>query len=115
MIIIQFRGSGSVGTPEEKREMLVTIGSNLTLLDKVLGVDLENEYAFLEYVKEIEPTVSEEFEHEKSVDLSMDFESLWAQNRLVLPRMVGVRTREWVSCYLFDISNLQVFRPRVVF
>lgn len=75
-----------VGTPEEKREMLVTIGSNLTLLDKVLGLDLENEYAFLEYVKEIEPSVSEEFEHEESVDISMDLESLWAQNRLMLPR-----------------------------
>jgi site-specific DNA recombinase len=74
-----------VGTPEEKREMLVTIGSNLTLLDKVLGLDLENEYAFLEYVKEVEPSVSEEFEHEKSADISIDLESLWAQNRLVLP------------------------------
>lgn len=76
-----------VGSPDEKREILVTIGSNLTLLDKVLGLDLENEYAFLEYVNEVEPTVSEEFEHEKSVDLSMDLESLWAQNRLVLPRL----------------------------
>lgn len=75
-----------VGTPDEKREILVTIGSNLTLLDKVLGLDLENEYAFLEYVNEIEPTVSEEFEHGKSVDKSMDLEYIWAQNRLVLPR-----------------------------
>ncbi|MBP9781085.1 recombinase family protein [Candidatus Woesebacteria bacterium] len=74
-----------VGTPEEKREMLVTVGSNLTLLGKTLGIDLQNEYAFLEYVKEIEPSVSERLEHEKSIDISFDLESLWAQNPLVLP------------------------------
>lgn len=74
-----------VGTPDEKREILVTIGSNLTLLDKVLGLDLENEYAFFEYVNEIEPTVSEEFERGKRVDTSIDLEFIWAQNRLVLP------------------------------
>lgn len=74
-----------VGTPEEKREILVTVGSNLTLLGRTLGIDLENEYAFLEYVKEIESSVSEGLEPEKSVDISFDLESLWAQNPLVLP------------------------------
>lgn len=81
-----------VGTPEEKREMVVTIGSNLTLLDKVLGLDLGNEYAFLEYVKKIEPSVSEGLEHEKSIDISIDLESLWAQNPLVLRAIDAIRT-----------------------
>ena len=76
-----------VGTPEEKREMVVTVGSNLTLLGRTLGIDLENEYAFLEYVKEIEPSVSEGLEHEKSIDISVDLESLWSQNPLMLPRL----------------------------
>lgn len=73
------------GTPDEKREMLVTVGSNLTLFNKILAVDLENEYAFLEYSKEVEPSVSEVFEPEKSIDVSVDFETLWAQNPLLLP------------------------------
>ena len=73
------------GTPEEKREMLVTVGSNLSLFNKILAIDLENEYAFLEYSKEIEPTVSDVFEHEKRIDLSLDLESLWTQNPALLP------------------------------
>lgn len=72
------------GTPEEKREIIVTIGSNLELFNQTLDIELENEYAFLEYAKKIEPTISEGFEHEEKIGESTNLEGIWSQNLSLL-------------------------------
>ena len=66
-------------------------------------------------VENLEGLEKETFEHHEKSDAAGQKDSLSPSHPIWLPRMVGVRTREWVSCYLFDISNLHVFRPRVVF
>lgn len=82
---LHVRHKFETGTPEEKREILVRVGSNLDLFNRTLDIDFENEYAFLEYSKKIEPTVSDEFEHDKKTDFPDYLESLWSQNLSLLP------------------------------
>lgn len=73
-----------VGSPEEKREMLVAVGSNLKLLDGMLGMDLENEYSFLEFAGKNEPSVLASFEPTKMPNIPTNLEAYWAQNPSLL-------------------------------
>ncbi len=73
------------GSPDEKREILATIGSNLTLLNKVLRPDLKKEYCFIEEVIKTDSTTSGEFEPEKRGITSLQLETSWSQNLSLLP------------------------------
>lgn len=74
------------GTAQEKREIMTAIGSNLIFQDKLLRMDLQKPYFFIEEAVKAEPTISQMFEpKEKSVTTSK-LEELWAQNLLMLPR-----------------------------
>ena len=76
----------ATGTPIEKRQILMTIGSDLVLKDKILYLDVQKPFCFLEEIIKEEPTASVMFEpHKKSVT-TIQMETLWTQNPLVLPR-----------------------------
>ena len=72
------------GLPEEKREIMVTIGSNLQLLNGLLYPDLKNEYGFLELATKEEPTTSYEFETNEQPIKSNQLEYLWSKNPTLL-------------------------------
>ncbi len=75
------------GTLQEKREILITIGSNLKLFNKLLRLDVERPYEyFIEIVKH-EPTTSALFEPKKQSLTTEQLEAIWTQNPLVLPRV----------------------------
>ena len=75
------------GGLQARREILVGLGSNLTIIDKTVRVNLEKPLQFIELAVNEEPTISEMFEPEKSVDNTLQLESLWTQNPSLLPRL----------------------------
>lgn len=72
------------GNPDEKREILATVGSNLTLFNKILNPDLKKEYSFIEGVIKTDSTTSQEFEPEKEGVTITQLEALWSQNLSLL-------------------------------
>ncbi len=72
------------GSPEEKREIVATVGSNLKLFKQTLTLDLQNEYGFLEEITQEEPTTSYEFEPTNQPDNTIQLEDYWAKNPSVL-------------------------------
>jgi hypothetical protein len=74
------------GDTQTKREILASLGSNLTLKDKILGVSLDKPLQFIESVLTEEPTISRMFEPEEKVDNKIQLESLWIENPTLLPR-----------------------------
>ena len=85
-IALHARYKFKTGTPEEQREIMVTIGSNPTLFEKILNPDLKKEYTFVEEAIENEPTTSQVFEPEKEGVTTEQLETLWSQNLSLLPR-----------------------------
>lgn len=81
---IHARYKFQTGAPEMKREILVTIGSNIRLFKDLLCPDLKNDYGFLEEATEAEPTISYEFETPEQIDNPSQFEQLWAENPTLL-------------------------------
>lgn len=73
------------GSPEEKREIVATIGSNIKLFKQIFSIDLLNEYSFFEKATKEEPTTSYEFETTNQLDKSIQLEDLWAKNPALLP------------------------------
>lgn len=73
------------GDNETKRDILFALGSNLTLIDKKVRIDLLKPFSFIEQVKNDEVLEKSIIEPKKSVVLSMDFASLWSKNPSLLP------------------------------
>jgi len=74
-----------IGSPEEKREILFTIGSNMKLFNQILIPNLEKEYSFLEAVTQQVPSTSYGFEPDKISSTPGQLEELWAKNITVIP------------------------------
>ncbi len=64
----------------------MTIGSNLVLKDKILCLDVQKPFSFLEEVIKEEPTASVMFEPRKDSVTITQMETVWTQNPSVLPR-----------------------------
>lgn len=74
------------GSPQEKREILVALGSNLVLKDKTLRLDVQRPYCFLEEVIKEESMAVATFEPIQQGYNTLQLEASWAQNPSVLPR-----------------------------
>lgn len=74
------------GSPAEKREIMVAIGSNLVFQNKMLRLDLQKPYCYLEEAIKAEPTISQMFEPGKEKVSTAEMEAAWAQNLSMLPR-----------------------------
>ncbi len=81
---IHARYKFETGSPEEKREILVAIGSNIKLFNDLLYPDLKNDYGFLEMAKKEEQTIAYGFETNERVDKSIQLEELWNKNLTLL-------------------------------
>ncbi|MBU1327277.1 hypothetical protein KKB64_05175 [Patescibacteria group bacterium] len=75
------------GSPQEKREILVALGSNLILQDKTLRLDVQKPYCFLEEIIHEEPTTSLMFEPIQQGYTTPQLEALWSQTSALLPRL----------------------------
>ncbi|MCL4390059.1 hypothetical protein M1345_01555 [Patescibacteria group bacterium] len=80
---VQARYKFSIGSLEEKRDILNTIGSNLILEGQTLHLDVQRPYLFFGEIIKVEPTASGEFEPEKQGISTAQLESLWLQNPAV--------------------------------
>ncbi|MBI4098207.1 MAG: recombinase family protein [Candidatus Levybacteria bacterium] len=63
------------GDTQEKREILVALGSNLTLKDKIVRVDLEKPLQFIEETKKETPEIDPAFEPEEQLDFMLQSEA----------------------------------------
>ena len=75
------------GAWQEKREIMVAIGSNLLFQNKILRLDLQKPYCYLEEAIKAEPTVSQMFEPEKQKLTTPQLAALWSQTNPLLPRL----------------------------
>ncbi len=70
----------------QKREMLIILGSDFTITDKTLRLNLQKPYCFLKPVVEEVPSTSAMFGTDNQGLLTAQLEDEWASNPLVLPR-----------------------------
>jgi site-specific DNA recombinase len=75
----------SEGDSETKKEILRGIGSNITLKDKIVLVDVEKPLNFIEDAKNEVPEISEMFELKKKFINTSKFEDFYSQNLTLLP------------------------------
>lgn len=73
------------GDTQTKREILAGLGSNLTLINKTVRVDLEKPLQFIGLAVNEESTISKMFEPEEQIDLPANLEDLWSKNPFMLP------------------------------
>lgn len=71
------------GDTTTKKQILLGIGSNLTLKDGIVGVDLEKPLQFIEIAKKEVMEISPMFEPEKEGQM----ESFYSKNLSLLPRL----------------------------
>jgi site-specific DNA recombinase len=76
----------SNGDKETRKQVLLGIGSNLTLKDGIVAVDLQKPLQFIETAKNEVVEISEMFEPTKEVDKSSQMDSFYSKNLTLLPR-----------------------------
>ena len=74
------------GSVQEKREILVALGSNLILQDKTLHLDVQKPYFFLKEIINEEPTTSAMFEPHKEGVTIEQMQTSWYSLKTLLPR-----------------------------
>ncbi len=90
------------GNTQTRREILASLGSNLVLINKTVGVDLEKPLQFIELAVTEEPTISGMFEPEENVDNTLQIEHVWANNSTLLPRL---DSNQEPRCYTYPILS----------
>lgn len=88
------------GTPEEKSGIMKALGSNLTLKDKKLAIELHFPFKAIEDISRRVPEVKEQFEPKKAGLNKRDIEEIYANNPIVSPSMGKVRT--WIIRNVFE-------------
>jgi site-specific DNA recombinase len=73
------------GTAEEKRIILVTIGSDFILEDKKLRLNVQKPYVFIEEMVKSDDSIRPRFGTEKESVLTTQMETSWSQNLSLLP------------------------------
>ena len=68
-----------------KRSILQGIGSNLSLLDKIVRVSDENPIQFIEIARSEEPSIAPKFEPSFQPDTKAQLEAYWSENPSLLP------------------------------
>lgn len=74
------------GDIETKKQILLGIGSNLTLKDGIVGVDLEKPLQFIEIARNEVMEISPMFEPTEKPDNSGQMDSFYSKNLSLLPR-----------------------------
>lgn len=74
----------SKGTPDEKREIFASLGSNLVLKDRIVAVNLEKPLEHIQKLKTEEDKSWQMLEPLKKLDNSIQIEALWAKNSTML-------------------------------
>lgn len=74
------------GDKETRKQVLLGIGSNLTLKDGIVGVDLQKPLQFIETAKNEVMEISQMFEPAKEADKSGQMDSFYSKNPSLLPR-----------------------------
>lgn len=72
------------GDLQTKREMFFGLGQNLTLLDKIVRVNLDKPLEWIENTKQVEPTISPRLEPAEKPYTTAQLHALWAKNPSVL-------------------------------
>ncbi len=91
------------GNFETKTRILQTLGSNLTLMDKKLSLDLKKPFSMIEKISGGVPEIKTEFEPEKSVVNTRKFEDLLLANPILRGGLDDVRT------YCMEKRRIAVF------
>ncbi|MGQ9777901.1 MAG: recombinase family protein [Thermodesulfobacteriota bacterium] len=88
------------GTPQEKAQILQALGSNLTLQDKKLFIQLKETFRAIGHIVSRVPEVRGSFEPKKSGQNERKLQELYSKNPVVLSTMDKVRT--WIMWNLDD-------------
>lgn len=72
------------GSTQEKREILASLGSNLTLKDKIISITLDKPLSFIEEAKKEEPEIFAMLEPNTETDNTLQLEDLWTKNPTML-------------------------------
>jgi|SRR5579859_1931094 len=72
------------GTPEEKRSILRTLGSNITLMDGKVRIEEQKPFLLIRKALQTDVAPSQKLEHEEMVDLSQESEIL----KPLIPRLM---------------------------
>ena len=75
------------GDRETRKQILIGLGSNLTIKDKTILVDLEKPLQFIEMARNEVAEILPTFEHNKLGYTTAQMESLYSQNPTLLPRV----------------------------
>lgn len=70
---------------EERRTMMIKIGSKLVLKSKILDIFLKRPYYSTKTIAKVDPTTKEMFEPKEIMEKYENLENYWNQNPLVLP------------------------------
>jgi len=79
-------------SPEEKGRILQTLGSNLTIKDKKLHIQLKKVAEVIKKIVERVPEVKSQFEPEKQSENERNLEEFYAKSPVVLRELDDVRT-----------------------
>jgi len=85
------------GDPLTKRSILQGIGSNLSLLDKIVRVSDENPIQFIEMARNEEPSIAPGFEPSLQTDTTAQLEAYWSKNPSLLTKWIDFRTANWLE------------------
>ncbi len=72
--------------PEARRQIFVSLGSKLTLFDKIVRIELEKPLENIEKLKEEEDRGYVRFETLRKTDDTIQIEDYWYQLKTMLPR-----------------------------
>lgn len=74
------------GDRETKKQILIGVGSNMTLTDGIVRINLQKPLSFIEQTKNEVPEILPSFEPEKEGYTTAQMEALYAKNPTLLPR-----------------------------
>jgi site-specific DNA recombinase len=96
------------GTPEQKREVFTALGSNLTLKDKKVRIDLTYPLPEIERMIEIAPEIISTFEPREMVGTAGSISSFASKIPALLPGLNAIRT-------YFQGSGKKFWQPRCTY
>jgi site-specific DNA recombinase len=83
------------GDKKTKQEILQFLGSNLTIKDKIVRINLQKPFELIQQLITKEPTITPMFEPMKKTDESEDIEAIWSQNPTLLAYWDDFRTLQY--------------------
>ncbi|MFA6944277.1 MAG: recombinase family protein [Pedobacter sp.] len=93
------------GDRDAKKQILMGVGSNLTLKDGIVRVDLQKPLNFIEMAKSEVAEILPMFEPEKKGYTTAQIEALYAKNPTLLPLVNAFKNREIE--FGFSLQNIQ--------